>query len=98
MRRDLKAAGIPYRDDRGRTLDVHALRHTTATILSLAKVSPRVVQEFMRHSDIKLTMQTYTDPRLLDEAEALAALPHLALNSEVSASEAQESPILRNVS
>jgi len=25
----------------------------------------------MRHSDIKLTMQTYTDPRLLDEAEAL---------------------------
>jgi len=71
MRRDLKAAGIPYRDDRGRTLDVHALRHTTATILSRAKVSPRVVQEFMRHSDIKLTMQTYTDPRLLDEAEAL---------------------------
>ena len=52
----------------------------------------------MRHSDIKLTMQTYTDPRLLDEAEALAALPHLALNSEVSASEAQESPRLRNVS
>ena len=93
MKRDLKAAGIPYRDERGRTLDVHALRHTTATILSRAKVSPRVAQEFMRHSDIKLTMQTYTDPRLLDEAEALAALPHLALNSEVSASEAQESPI-----
>lgn len=98
MRRDLKAAGIPYRDDRGRTLDVHALRHTTATILSRAKVSPRVAQEFMRHSDIKLTMQTYTDPRLLDEAEALAALPHLALNSEESASEAQESPRSRNVS
>jgi len=71
MKRDLKAAGIPYRDERGRTLDVHALRHTTATILSRAKVSPRVAQEFMRHSDIKLTMQTYTDPRLLDEAEAL---------------------------
>ena len=98
MRRDLKAAGIPYRDDRGRTLDVHALRHTTATILSRAKVSPRVAQEFMRHSDIKLTMQTYTGPRLLDEAEALAALPHLALNSEESASEAQESPRSRNVS
>jgi hypothetical protein len=31
----------------------------------------------MRHSDIKLTMQTYTDHRLLDEAEALDALPDL---------------------
>ena len=89
MRRDLKAAGIPYRDDRGRTLDVHALRHTTATILSRAKVSPRVEKEFMRHSDIKLTMKTYADPRLLDEAEALAARLTWRLNSEVSASEAQ---------
>ena len=30
--RDLKAAGIPKRDDRGRTLDVHALRTTLGTI------------------------------------------------------------------
>jgi integrase len=27
LNHDLKAAGIPKRDDRGRTLDVHALRH-----------------------------------------------------------------------
>jgi integrase len=80
LRRDLSAAGIPYRDDRGRTFDVHALRHTTATYLSRAKVSPRVAQEFMRHSNIKLTMQTYTDVRLLDEAEALAALPDMPLS------------------
>jgi integrase len=79
LKRDLAAAGIPYRDGHGRTVDVHALRHTTATLLSRAKVAPRVAQGFMRHSDIKLTMQTYTDPRLLDEAEALAALPDLSL-------------------
>jgi integrase len=28
LNRDLKAAGIPKRDERGRVLDVHALRHT----------------------------------------------------------------------
>ncbi|MBX6314026.1 MAG: site-specific integrase [Isosphaeraceae bacterium] len=32
--RDLKAAGIPKRDDRGRSLDVHALRTTFGTLLS----------------------------------------------------------------
>jgi integrase len=82
LKRDLKASGIPYRDERGRTLDVHALRHTTATILSRAKVSPRVAQQFMRHSDIKLTMQTYTDSRHLDEDEILRALPQLTLPSK----------------
>jgi integrase len=79
LRRDLELAGIAYKDDRGRTIDVHALRHTTASHLSRGKVSPRVAQGFMRHSDIRLTMQTYTDPRLLDEAEALDALPDLPL-------------------
>lgn len=77
LKRDLAWAGIPYRDGMDRTFDVHALRHTTSTYLGRGKVTPRVAQEFMRHSDIKLTMQVYTDPRLLDEAEALKALPTL---------------------
>ena len=85
LKRDLKAAGVEFRDDRGRTIDVHALRHTTATYLARAKVSPRVAQEFMRHSDIKLTMQTYTDIRLLDENEALAALPEIPLSADKTA-------------
>jgi integrase len=79
LRHDMEWAGIAYRDDRGRTIDVHALRHTTQTYLARGKVAPRVAQGFMRHADIRLTMQTYTDPRLLDEAEALAALPELPL-------------------
>ena len=33
----------------------------------------------MRHSSIDLTMNVYTDPRLLDVAGALEALPGLAL-------------------
>jgi len=38
LKRDLKAAGIPLVDDSGRTLDVHALRHTTATHLAKSGV------------------------------------------------------------
>jgi len=82
LRRDLELAGIAYKDDKGRTIDVHALRHTTASHLSKGRVSPRVAQGFMRHADIKLTMQTYTDPSLLDEAEALDALPDLPLGPQ----------------
>ena len=77
LRRDLALAGIPYRDEKGRTLDVHALRHTTATLLARAKVSPRVAQRYMRHSDVRLTLQHYTDADQLADDEALAALPNL---------------------
>ncbi len=78
--RDLKAAGIPKRDERGRTLDVHALRTTFGTLLSKGGGSPRTAQAAMRHSKIDLTMQVYTDPKLLDVAGALAALPILSID------------------
>ena len=73
--RDLKAAGIPKRDDRGRSIDVHALRHTFATWLSSAGVAPRTAQAAMRHSDIKLTMGVCTDPAQLAVRDALEKLP-----------------------
>jgi len=79
LNRDLSLAGIPKRDDRGRTLDVHALRHTFGTLLSNGGVAPRTAQAAMRHSDIKLTMNVYTDPKLLDVRGALDALPLLTL-------------------
>jgi len=80
--RDLKAAGIPKRDDRCRTLDVHALRTTFGTLLSRGGVPLRTAQEAMRHSDPSLTANVYTDPRLLDVAGALEALPSLPLRAE----------------
>jgi Phage integrase family len=79
--RDLAAAEIAKVDDRGRTVDVHALRHTFGTLLSKGGVAPRTAQQAMRHSDIRLTMKTYTDPRLLDVAGAVEALPLLKLES-----------------
>jgi hypothetical protein len=42
----------------------------------------------MRHSDIRLTMQTYTDPKLLDVRGALAALPALPVGAGPDAGEA----------
>ncbi len=79
--RDLKAAGIPKRDERGRVLDVHALRTTFGTMMSRAGVSPRTAQAAMRHSTIDLTMNVYTDPKLLDIHGALDALPALPLDT-----------------
>ena len=83
--RDLAAAGIDKHDDRGRSLDVHALRHTFGTHLSKAGVPPRVAQAAMRHSSLHLTMNIYTDPTLLDVAGAINALPTFAPESAVAA-------------
>ena len=77
--RDLKAAGIAKRDERGRTVDLHAMRHTFGTLLSKNGVTPRTAQAAMRHSDVNLTMNTYTDPKLLDVAGAMESLPSLPL-------------------
>ena len=79
--RDLRLAGIPKVDERGRTVDVHALRHTFGTLLSKGGVAPRTAQAAMRHSSIDLTMNVYTDPKLLDVAGAMEALPALPLEA-----------------
>ena len=85
LNRDMKMAGIPKVDERGRTIDVHALRHTIGTHLSKAGVAPRTAQAVLRHSTLDLTMNTYTDPRLLDVAGALDTLPDLPLGDKFQA-------------
>jgi hypothetical protein len=80
----LKAAAIAKRDERGRVLDVHAVRHTFGALLSKGGVSPRTAQAAMRYSKIDLTMNVYTDPRLMDVAGALDALPMLPLREEAA--------------
>ena len=77
---DLAAAGIDKRDERGRTVDLHALRHTFGTHLSKNGVPPRTAQAAMRHSSIDLTMNVYTDPTLLDVAGAVETLPALQMD------------------
>lgn len=72
---DMKAADIEKVDERGRTLDLHSLRHTFGTHLARAGVAPRVAMAAMRHSTLELTMNVYTDPTLLDVGAAINALP-----------------------
>src|SRR5271157_978088 len=75
----------PKKDDRGRTLDVHALRTTFGTLLSRGGVPLRTAQAAMRHSDPSLTANIYTDPRLLGVHGALDALPSLPLTQDPDA-------------
>ena len=49
----LDRAGLPQRR-------FHDLRHSCATLLLAQGVSPRVVMEILGHSQIALTMNTYT--------------------------------------
>ena len=75
FKRDLAAAKIPYKDDHGHVADFHALRHTLASNLAAAGVHPAMAKAIMRHSDIGLTMGTYTHTSALALAEAVEKLP-----------------------
>ncbi|KAA1425401.1 site-specific integrase [Mumia zhuanghuii] len=56
-----------------RKVRLHDLRHTTASLMLERGVPARVVMELLGHSQISLTLDTYThvDARLLDEAATL---------------------------
>jgi integrase len=66
----LRGAGIPQRR-------FHDLRHSTATLLLIQHVSPKVVEAILGHSSIRLTMDTYSHvvPELQrDAAEKMQAV------------------------
>ncbi|MFD1825239.1 MULTISPECIES: site-specific integrase [Mumia] len=56
-----------------RKIRLHDLRHTTASLMLEQGVPARVVMELLGHSQISLTLDTYThvDKRLLADASAL---------------------------
>jgi integrase len=56
----LEAAGIERQDAHGRSLDIHALRHTAATRLVRTGAPLAVTQRVLGHSDPKLTARVYT--------------------------------------
>ena len=77
IRKDFKAAEIPLKDERGYVVDFHALRTTYITRLQRAGVSPREAMELARHSDMRLTMKTYTDVAQLPLAATVRKLPSI---------------------
>jgi len=87
LRPDFTQAGIPEYDERGKKYCFHSLRVTFGTWLAQAGVAPRVHMELMRHTDMKLTMQLYTDPRLLDTTRAVDQLPGLGHPQEEAAAQ-----------
>jgi len=74
LNRDLAFAGIEKRDAMDRVIDVHALRHTYATILAEQGVHITVVQQAMRHADLRMTMR-YTHTKLESVSDGIGKLP-----------------------
>ena len=75
---DVAAAGIEDRDQDGRVVDFHALRHTFVTNLARSGVHPKTAQALARHSTITLTMDRYSHTVIEEQADALKALPDLS--------------------
>ncbi len=79
LKKDLAYAGIPYKGWGG-YLDVHSLRHTVGTrLVNDPRVPTKTAQSRMRHSDQRLTTETYMDKRYIDLRVGLDALPSLPL-------------------
>jgi len=75
---DLEAAGIPKKDASGRTVDLHALRHTYGTRLVASGVDIKTVQTLMRHSSPILTLGIYVHADKGRLRQAVEQLPVLA--------------------
>jgi len=74
-KRDLKAAGIDYKDALDRQADFHALRQTLGASRGKAGVSPWIGKDIVRHSDVRLTTNVYTDASQMPTREAINRLP-----------------------
>ncbi len=88
IRRDLKAAEIPYEDESGRQFDFHALRHQYISSLAAAGVHPKAAMMLARHSTIELTMQSYTHLSVLALSADVNKLPGFSSPGQGSAAEA----------
>ena len=70
-----RSSFLAVRNEQGHVVDFHALRMTFITNLTRSGVAPKTAQLLARHSDINLTMNTYTMLGVMDQAAAIEALP-----------------------
>lgn len=84
FKRLLERAGIAYKDAQGRQADFHALRRSLNTHLAEQGIDPHTRKEIMRHSDLRLTLDVYTDGAMLPVAAAIEKLPVFA-NAQINA-------------
>src|SRR5947207_2223713 len=85
LRADLEANGIAYQDELGRYADFHALRYTWTTFLQRNGIAQRFAMKLLRHSDIRLTANVYTDESQLPIYEAIKNLPRLVDYTQIRA-------------
>lgn len=64
----LERAGLP------RTVRLHDLRHTCATLLLGKGVHPKIVQELLGHATIGITLDTYSHVLPSMQSEAVIAM------------------------
>jgi len=64
----LERAGLP------RTVRLHDLRHTCATLLLGKRVHPKIVQELLGHATIAITLDTYSHVLPNMQGEAVMAM------------------------
>ncbi len=64
---------------------MHSQRHSFASMLAQAGVSPQKAMRLLRHSDINLTAKRYTHIELTDKAQAIASLPDVTSRTNESA-------------
>jgi integrase len=95
FKKDLEAAGIPFEDEHGRRVDLHALRKTFGTMLAVNGVPLRVAMELMRHSESKLTEKVYTDATHLPLRPAMQGLPSFNLAKHDAPNDAPAGDVLR---
>jgi integrase len=76
LRRDMRRAGIPPVDERGRHADFHALRYTFCRLLS-EKLPIQFVKVMMRHATLALTADLYGQLGIKDVGAKLWQLPPL---------------------
>ena len=73
VRKDAAYAGlIPQRSPTSKRVDFHCLRKSCARILIELNVHPKIIQQTLRHSDIRLTMDLYGE---LGEDDLFRELP-----------------------
>jgi integrase len=87
FQRDVKKAGIAYKDENGRYFDFHALRSTFATRLLRNDISLSKAIRLTRHKSVKTLEVHYDMLGLSDAEEAMDQLPGLGLDENGGADE-----------
>lgn len=87
----MRRSGIPYRDELGRVVHVHALRHTFASRLARANVPVAVAARLTGHKTVAMLLQVYTHVAAEDAHEAIRRLPPIAPRALPAEPEEQDS-------